>query len=340
MERLVKSVQDQVRKNLIKTGFGTDQKLIVAVSGGPDSMTLLDALCAVSSRQRLIIHPAHLNHGIRPESFGIAEQLAEYFKQIGIEGTLGQVDAPGFQKQSKLSLEESARYLRYRFLTGVFIEQQADTIAIAHTANDQAETVLMHLIRGGGINGLAGMRLASSGKIYPDFPLTHFVRPLLTVTKVETERYCQIAGLNPEHDYTNDQTEYQRNRLRHKLLPELETYNPQVRRTLCNLAEMAAEVNDLLDNLVQAEWDRVTTETDSGLAISRKEFKALEQALKSHLLRRYIELGRGSLEDINFVHLQQLLRLMQGPSGKYTVLPGGAVFRVDKKSGILETEQS
>ncbi|MBI2022002.1 tRNA lysidine(34) synthetase TilS [Candidatus Daviesbacteria bacterium] len=284
MERLIKQIQDQVRKNLIKTGFGTDQKLVVAVSGGPDSMTLLDALCSISSRQGLTLHPAHLNHGIRPESFEIAEQLADYFNQIGIEATLGQVDTPGFQKQSKLSLEEAARYLRYQFLTGAYQKEQANAIAIAHTADDQAETVLMHLIRGGGINGLAGMRLASCGKVYPDLPLTHFVRPLLTVTKVATERYCQLRELNPEHDYTNDQTEYQRNRIRHQLLPELASFNPQIRRTLCNF--------------------------------------------------------RGSLEDINFVHLQELLSLMQGPSGKYTTLPGGNIFKVDKRSGMLEADQN
>lgn len=338
IEALVKQVRVKTKKNLIKTGFGSDKKLIVAVSGGPDSMTLLDVLGALSFNQRLALHVAHLNHGIRSESLEIAEQLADHFNQIGVEATLGQVNAPKFQKQSKLSLEEASRYLRYQFLTGVFIDQQADAIAIAHTADDQAETVLMHLIRGSGINGLLGMRLAGSGKVYPDLPSAHFIRPLLTVTKVETEKYCQAMGLNPEHDYTNDQIDYQRNRIRHQLLPELSTYNPQIKNILSQLGLMSSEVTNLLDNLVQAEWDRVIVETDSGLTISRKEFKDLEPAIKSHLLRRYIELGRGSLKDINFIHLQQLLSLMRGSSGKYTVLPGGAVFKVDKGSGFLEID--
>lgn len=302
-------------------------------------MTLLDSLSTLSVNQRLTLHPAHLNHGIRPESIEIAKQLGDYFNQIGVEATIGQVDAPGHQKQSKLPLEVAARYLRYQFLTTVFTDQDADAIAIAHTADDQAETVLMHLLRGSGINGLAGMRLSSSGKIYPDLPTAHFVRPLLTVAKTETEKYSQSRGLNPEHDYTNDQTIYQRNRIRHQLLPELATYNPQIRSTLRYLAEMAAEVNNLLDNLVQAQWDRVTVETDIGLVINRKEFLDLEPAIKNHLLRRYIEFSRGSLADISFKHLQQLLSLMHGPSGKYTILPGGAIFTVNKNSGILETKQ-
>ena len=163
-----------------------DRKLLVAVSGGPDSLALLHALYRMRDEFGLKLHGAHLNHKLRgAESDEDAEFAANTFGRLGIPFTAGSADVAAYRSKHKLSLEDAARRVRYAFLSGAAAEQDADAIALGHTADDQAETVLMHIIRGSGLNGLRGMGTMDRRTI-DGIPVTLF-RPLLGMRRSETQ---------------------------------------------------------------------------------------------------------------------------------------------------------
>lgn len=334
VEHLVHNVRLKTRRALEEVGFGDNKTLVVAVSGGPDSLTLFDSLVSISSRANLRLHAAHLNHGIRFESTVIAEQMAEFFIHSRVPFTIERADVPKFQQQTGLSLEAAARRIRYGFLAGVADKQAADAIVTAHSAGDQAETVLLHLLRGSGVAGLSGMRFIQRGRIARDLPETTLLRPLLNVTREEIESYCRYQGLTPEYDATNLSLDYTRNRIRHQLLPELAKFNPSIEKALSRLSVVATEMLEFVDLAVDQVWDDIV-QVGEFTKIDREAFSKLHAAIKKQLIRRYIKQVVGDLEDISFVHVNQLVGLMEGPAGKEAQLPRELRFVVDKLNGFF-----
>ena len=237
--RLTGQVHRAVKAALVDSGLAPGSSFVVAVSGGPDSLCLLHAIYNIREELDLSLYGAHLDHGLRGEaSAKDAEFVAETFARLDIPLSLETADVPAFRTEHRLSVEEAARKVRYEFLARVATERQADAIALGHTADDQAETVLMHVIRGSGLSGLRGMEGVSRSHSNTGNPV--LVRPLLGVTREETVDYCRELKLEPRHDESNLSTELKRNRVRLELLPMLESYNPRIRDALVRLSQSSA----------------------------------------------------------------------------------------------------
>ena len=300
-------------------------RVLVACSGGADSLALLDILWQLAPRHRWQIFAAHYEHGIRGKaSLADAVFVSDFCRLRHIPCFVEHGCVPRVAKQNGQTLEQAARSLRYAFLQRVCREQRLDYIAVAHHADDQAETVLMRILRGTGITGLAAMRPQSGEN-------GCLVRPLLGQSKAEILAYCQQQGLAFREDATNFVADCTRNRLRLELLPQLrEAYNPEIRRALCQLAEVAAEDDDFL----QAEVDRCWSvgdyvRQDGCCALVQQAATSLHPALQRGLIRRLWEKATGSALDLNYQQTELIRRLLlQGTTGSQQELSHGYVARL------------
>ncbi len=323
-----------VLKTLEDAGLARGSLLVVAVSGGPDSLALLHALHSLAPETGIRLHGAHLDHGLRgDESAADARFAAAEFRRLGLAGTCERADVPAYRRERKLSLEEAARDVRYAFLARVAERQGADAVALGHTADDQAETVLMRLLRGSGLAGLRGMSPLSH-RASADGGVT-LVRPLLNVTRAEVAEFCRELGLAPRDDASNASTDMLRNRVRLDLIPHLETYNPSVRRALLRLARSSARDLAFLEDQVDAAMSTLASRTDEGVAIDRDAFTRLHPAIQSHALRRAFAMCRGSARDLGQYHLHEMTRLIRGRAGTSLDLPGGVRFLVEYERALL-----
>ena len=247
---VVLSVHARVRTALERSGTA-GRSLVVAVSGGPDSLALLHALVAVRDRLNLRLHGAHLDHGLRgAASASDAEFAGRTFRRLGVPCTVERADVGAFRTAHRVSLEVAAREVRYAFLARVASGQRAEAVVLGHTADDQVETVLMHLVRGSGLTGLRGMEAVSRREIAG--VETTLLRPLLSMSREETVEYCRASGLRPRLDESNLSGEMTRNRIRSDLLPLLETFNPAIRDAIIRLSRTAGRDLELLESATDA----------------------------------------------------------------------------------------
>ena len=305
----------------------------MAVSGGPDSTALLLALSELQGALGLRLHVAHLDHGLRPDSAGDASFVRELARGMGHACTVERADVAAYRRERRLSPEAAAREVRYAFLARVAREAGADAVAVAHTLDDQAETVLLHVIRGGGLAGLRGMSVRSTYR-GPGGPVS-LVRPLLDASRDETEAFCRSRGVEPRRDPTNLLTTIPRNHLRLNVLPQLAHINPQVGAALARLARSAALDVDYIEGQVDVVWRQAVRESDGGLLLDCGVVNAQHRAVVQHLLRRAYARVRGSEADLEQVHVEEMARLLTGPAGRKTALPGGLTLEVGPNDAWL-----
>lgn len=277
--------------------------LVVAVSGGADSTALLLLLSDLAPQLGLDLHVAHFDHRLRPRaSAKDAQFVADLAQQHGATIRVGRAEtAP--------KSEDDARALRYAFLRRAAREVGATRIATGHTRDDQAETVLLHATRGSGLAGLAGMR-----------PLRDdIVRPLLAIGRAETEAVCAAARIAPREDRSNADPKYARNRIRHKVLPELERINPQVRAALARLADAAATVSDAAQRAAERGLDAAAT--GDGIVLDRLDDAARDDALA-------LAWTRATGRSLSAKHRAALAALASARDGSASLdLPGGRALR-------------
>ena len=295
--------------------FKSGSRIVIACSGGPDSLALTEVLLALREKWCLSLEIAHFEHGIRgAASLADAEFVRVYAEEHGLFCHIKHGDVPAYVKSAKCSLETAAREQRYAFLEATARSIGEGTlIATGHHAGDQAETVLMHLLRGSGIDGLAGMR-PRKGAI---------IRPLLFLPKEELVDYCLKKGLQPRQDETNFLPNFERNRIRLELLPTLRSYRPSLDDALCHLAAAEAEAADFLKAAVHEAWERVAAEKDGQLFLRRKEYSGAHAALRKALLRRAAEM-MGFRSVLGFSHYEALDEFCRfSTAGKKLKLPEG-----------------
>lgn len=256
--------------------------VVVAVSGGADSICLLHILkqlCAPDGDfPNVSLHIAHLDHQMRGEaSQADAQFVADLAAQWALDCTVEHEDVPALARQARRSLEEAARRARYRFLRQVAQKIGAASIAVAHHADDQVETLVMHWLRGSGLAGLSGMR-----------PREHdIIRPLLSVSRAAILDYCAYYGLSFREDASNQDRRFLRNRIRHDLLPVLEQYNGHLRATLLRNAEVLAEEDRYIESQVDACWSEVICREEAArMEGSVSAYRSLPIALRRRLTRR------------------------------------------------------
>jgi tRNA(Ile)-lysidine synthase len=285
------------------------RKVLIGVSGGPDSLCLLDVLSHIG--YPLVV--AHFNHQLRPEAQFEAKQVRRFTESRGLSFVIGERDVLSFAREQRLSLEEAARVARYRFLFEQAENSAAQAVAVAHTADDQVETVLMHLLRGSGLAGLKGMSPRATPNSWSQtIPL---VRPLLGVWRSEVLTYCEERGLKPLIDPSNLDRTFFRNRLRHELIPFLEGYNPSVREVVWRTAHVLAGEAEILEEVVQKAWGRCGAAAGPGyVSFDLPALQAEPVPVQRHLFRQAIATLRPGLRDIGFEAVERALRFLADPA--------------------------
>ncbi len=310
------------------------EAVIVGVSGGADSVGLLHLLIELQEYKLKII-VAHLNHGIRTKEgkrdAGFVRKIAGRFN---LPFELKEVNTPEFKKRSNLSLEEAARTLRYVFFKEMLGKYKAQKIATAHTLDDQAETVLMRILRGSGGVGLSAIPPVSEGII---------IRPLIENPRAEIEEFLRMKGIDWVKDSSNFARDFLRNRIRLELIPELKKYNPKIKETLSRTAKILRIEEDFIKREGEKQFEFVFETLGSNEllgAITR--YKNIPEAIRFVVLRLAIERVKGNLRKISSDHIFSAdeLLLSQSSSGEIS-LPDGIVvakgydlFLVGKKSEL------
>lgn len=298
--------------NALKQYIPLDSKLVLAVSGGADSMALADGVALLIAEGYCKATVLHVEHGLRgKDALADAELVRSFCAKKGLAFICEHVDVRGLVNVEKLSTEEAARKLRYQVLAEQAQVLQADFIVTAHHSDDQAETVLLKLLRGTGIEGLSGMQVRS-GKL---------LRPLLHLTRSHLEAYCALQNIDYCYDSTNDDLTYTRNRIRQELLPYLEkAFNPSIKKALVQTAEILQEDDACLAMLAQEKFQALANCTDKEVCLDVKQWQKLPAALRKRILRQAYFMAGG--KELGYRHTEALdVLCLRRTSGKYLKLP-------------------
>ncbi len=307
-----------------------ETRWIVGVSGGPDSTLLLHALKSLSDRDKLrwSVHAAHLHHGLRgqeaDEDVVFVAALAE---KLGVPFHSERADIRAEVERAGGSTEEVARTRRYEFLERVALQTGSDLIAVAHHADDNAETVLHRICRGTGLRGLGGIR--DVRPVRADSRI-RVVRPFLTQRRATIEALCREKGLALRTDSTNRSPEFTRGRIRHAAMPMLaELLNPNVAEALLRLAEQARLLGDYLEDAGERTFESLVVNSGPGeLVLNTRALLAKQRIIQAEVVRRAISVLLGREQDVNFGHVESILRLAEDTgSGKEVHVPGPVVVR-------------
>jgi tRNA(Ile)-lysidine synthase len=322
---LVAAVDRCLRETGMPPRSGT---VVVGLSGGADSVALLDALASLRRRRGFRVVAAHLDHALRAGSPEDAAFCAELCRALDVPLRVGRADVRARAARERGGLEQAARRERYAFLRRVREEEGAFAIAVAHTRDDQAETLLLRLLRGAGAAGLAGMR-PRSGDV---------VRPLLAVSRGEVLAHLRERGLSWREDPSNADLAYRRNRVRHELIPYLEErFNPAIRaslaRTASVLADEAAHVRGEAERLLGV----ISREENGALLLGRRALAEAPTAVARAAIRQAL-VRTGGLARVGAVHVEGILRLARAkaPSGRRLPLPGEREARFTRDDVRLE----
>ena len=318
------------RYNMLYSG----ETVLVGVSGGPDSMALLYLLMDIRNEYGIALKLAHLNHGFREEAAGEAEFVRKTAVSLGLPVIIRCIDVPAIKETDGLSAQEAARKARYAFFAEAAEEAGASMVALAHTADDQAETVLMRLLRGSGPLGLSGIppvRKISSQESGGRRQGPIIIRPLIECSRKEIEKYISERNIPFVTDSSNLKMDYMRNRVRMELLPFLQGYNPNIKETLVRTADVARRANQFLD----MEADRIYKtfrDNKEGISMEFKTLKELHPAVSSGVIRKAIKEVKGDLKRVSFQHISDILSLTDFGEGKWSLhLPCVTVSREHDK---------
>ncbi len=321
------NLKDAVRKTieereLIQPG----DRIILGLSGGPDSLALLNILASFQQELNFTLYALHVNHKIRGEE---ADRDMRYCisccKNLKVPLTVKAIDIPSISKELGTSLEEAGRIVRQQALKKKALRIKEENpvgrvrIALAHNKDDQAETVLMRILRGTGVHGLAAMEYEREDG---------FIRPLLDCPRTAIEEYCKENDLRPRTDSTNLVAEYTRNRIRLRLIPQLEEeYNPNLKDGLVRLAESAREDDSFIDDIAKRQLPRLVYKNQDGPAESwdsmpRRQLAQMDSALAKRVVR--LMFARAGLkQDIGAIHLNNLIAAIDKPEGSTIEFPKG-----------------
>lgn len=315
------NIEEQVfsyieKYNMIEAG----SQVIVGISGGADSVCLLFLLRKYQERKRFSLHAIHVNHGIRgEEALRDQEYSRDICEQLGVPFTLSCWDVPGLAQRDKLSLEEAGRIARrHAFLekAGELGDMKHTAIALAHHENDNAETVLHHLIRGTGVSGLGGIRpfqKTEEGLAY--------IRPLLKIARREIESYLEGKHIIWMTDSTNEGTEYTRNKIRHRILPQMEQINPKAVEHISKTAEMFQSIEEYLTAQSDILYREYVSQKEGGYRIHRDLFQEKE-IMQSYVVMKVLQQAAEQKKDITSSHIEAILSLAKGRTGASLSLMG------------------
>ena len=312
-DKLLRAVE---RYDLISPG----DRLLVGVSGGQDSVALALLLVELAGELQITLVIAHLHHGLRGEAGDADRQfVADLAARLGLPFVSEETDVAALGREEKCGLEEAGRLARYRFFERAAAEHQCGKIALAHTATDRAETLLMNLFRGAGLYGLRAIPPRRD----------NIIRPLLLALRQETEDYCQRLGLEPRHDACNADRHHLRNRLRADLMPQLERdYGPGLEQALCRAADSLWDEIEWTEPLVEQALTEAATDAPSSLSLPA--LRTMPPGLRQRVLRRFLQQSGEGLNDISqerWLALEALIK--EGQTGRKVELGLGRSVQLE-----------
>lgn len=324
-----KVIETIKKYNLIEKG----DKIVIGVSGGPDSITLLNILKELKENNELDIkfdiYVAHINHLIRKEATSDEEYVKKYCQNNNIECFIKRVKVEEIAKQEKIGTEEAGRNIRYEFFNEILKKTNSNKIAIAHNKNDNAETILMNLLRGSGSKGLKGIEAKRN----------NIIRPLIECNRLEIEEYCEKNNLKPRIDKTNKENIYTRNKIRNLLIPYIEKeFNPNIIETLDRLSKVIKEENDYLEKTVKETYKEILVEEDKKnkqIILDLKKFNNLEKVIKNRIVLYTINKLFGNNKGIEKKHIDDIIKLCSNNIGNKYLIPNKKIKILVKNKKIF-----
>ena len=337
MQYLEEKIKNTIQKyNLIENG----DKLVIGVSGGPDSICLLNVLLKLykseevnnkeTSTVTLVV--AHINHMIRKEAKSDEQYVKEYCEKNGIEFYSKSIDVKKLANTNKIGLEEAGRLARYEFFNEILNKTKANKIVIAHNQNDKIETIFLNILRGSGIGGLKGIEPKRE----------NIIRPLIECERSEIEKYCEENKLNPKIDKTNFEEIYNRNKIRNTVIPYIKKeFNPNIIKTMDRLSDIVIEEDEYIEKQTQKAYQELLIQENSKeIILDLKKFNLQEIVIKSRLIRYTIKRLFGSIENIEKIHIDDIIKLCSNNIGNKYLTPNKNVKILIKNHKIYISNQS
>ena len=303
-------------------------KIVIGVSGGPDSITLLNVLNKFKEKLNIKIYVAHINHMIRAEADEETEYVKEFCNRLDVEFFCKKIDAQEEAKKLKIGTEEAGRNIRYAFFEEVAKKVGANKIATAHNSNDNAETVLMNIMRGTSISGLAGIEKIRDGK---------YIRPLIRCSRNAIEEYCKQNNLQPKFDKSNLENIYTRNKIRNLLIPYIQKeFNPNIIDTINRLSDIAISEEQFINKIVENEYKKLLINANKNeIILDMKKFNMLDYVIKAKLILYTIEKVSGISAGIEKIHIDDIIKLCNNNIGNKFLIPKKGIKIYVKKGKIF-----
>lgn len=304
--------------------------IVVGVSGGPDSICLLNILKNLQNELKINIVVAHINHMIREEADSETEFVQEFCDKRNIRCFVKRADVLKIAKEKKLGTEEIGRKIRYDFFEEIKDKVGGNKIATAHNANDNAETVLMNLLRGTGSTGLKGIEPIRDNKL---------IRPIIECTRQEIEQYCNEKGLSPKYDKTNQENIYTRNKIRNLLIPYIQkNFNPNIIETINRMSNLIADDEIYFRSIVKQSYNDVFIgKNEKEIILDLKKFNILEKVIKSRLIIYTINELLGTTNGIEKIHIEDIIKLCENNIGNKYLSPNKNIKIMVKNKKIFFT---
>ena len=319
-------VLETIKKyNLIEDG----DKIVIGVSGGPDSIALLNVLLEIKKDNIINFNMVvcHINHMIREEANDDEEYVSDFCKKYNIEFYVKRIEIEKVAKESRIGTEEAGRNARYEFFYEVLEKTSSNKIATAHTANDNAETVLMNIIRGTGTSGLKGIEASRD----------NLIRPLIKCTREKIEEYCEKNNLNPRIDKTNFENIYTRNKIRNMLIPYIkENFNPNIIEGINRLSNLSKQENDYLEEQTKKAYEEIVINAKNDeIILDLNKFNLQELVIKSRLVLYTINILFGTRNGIEKKHIEDIIKLCSNNIGNKYLIPNKKVKILVKNKKIF-----
>ncbi len=318
MERKKINLEDKVLETIKKYNLiSPKDKLVLGVSGGPDSICMLDILDKIRKNPNLNLNfeitVAHVNHLIRKEAKEDEEYVKKYCNKRNLKFYSESIDILKIANNKKVGTEEAGREERYKYFDKILKETNSNKIAIAHNKNDKIETIIMHILRGSGISGLIGIE-AKTNK---------YIRPLVEIERIEIEEYCKINNLNPRIDKTNFENIYTRNKIRNIVLPYIKKeFNPNIIQTIDRLSNLVKEEDQYLKKQVEKIYTEIKEkEQKEEIILNLKKFNSQEKVIKSRLIIYTITRIFGNSKGIEQIHIEDIIKLCSNNIGNKYLTP-------------------
>lgn len=290
-----------------------NDKIVIGVSGGPDSICLLHVLYGLKEKLGIEIVVAHVNHMLRDVADLETEYVQNFCKKLGIECYVKKADILEISKTLKKGTEEVGRQVRYDFFDEVAKKTNSNKIATAHNSNDRAETVILNILRGSGLSGLKGIEPIRDNK---------YIRPLINTDRQDIENYCNDNKLEPKYDKTNNENIYTRNKVRNTVIPYIKKeFNPNIIKTINRLSSLATEENEYLQAITKQEFENLLIEKTENIILDLHKFNSLNLVIKRRLILYTINEVLHTTNGIEKVNIDDIIKLCKNNIGNKYLMP-------------------